>query len=188
MVKNTKGGSGHKKFARKHVAVKTSTYLRESVEECEIYAIVTKLLGNNMFHCISIGGVTCLGHIRGKFAGRGKRDNTIVTGTWILVGMREWEDSSKKYPHCDLLEVYSDSDKLRLKDTIDADWKVLENNDMSKVSGDKAGHLDGFEFSTEADFERERIAELLKTDSGDVKKIGIKTLDEDNNIISVDDL
>ena len=45
MVKNTHGGSGHKKFARKHTSGAKSNKLRISEDEGEIYAIVTKMLG-----------------------------------------------------------------------------------------------------------------------------------------------
>ena len=134
MVKNTHGGSGHKKFARKHTVSKPNNRLRVALEEGEEYAIVTKMLGNNMFHCHCIDNVVRLGHIRGKFAGRGKRDNMIACGTWVLIGIREWDLDKKevgtKLQQCDLLEVYSESDKDYLKDTIDAQWFVLMNNDV----------------------------------------------------------
>jgi initiation factor 1A len=77
MVKNTHGGSGHKKFGRKYTTSKHSSRLRISENEYEIYAIATKMLGNNMIHCHCIDGIPRLGHIRGKFTGRGKRDNMI---------------------------------------------------------------------------------------------------------------
>jgi hypothetical protein len=59
-------------------------------------------------------------HIRGKFRGRGKKDNFIVSGTLLLVGLREWErePSAGKLLNCDLIEVYSESDKIRLKNSV----------------------------------------------------------------------
>ena len=54
--------------------------------------------------------------IRNKFRGRSKRDNNVVSGAWIMVGIRSWEllkDGSKQ--KCDLLEVYNDSEKEQLK-------------------------------------------------------------------------
>jgi len=120
MVKNVTGGSSHKKFGRKFSTNSTSkagTKLRVSEDEGELYCIVTKNLGNNMFHCCSTGGITYLGHIRGKFTGRGRRDNTIGPGVWVLIGLREWDNSAAtkngkiKLQQCDLLEVYTDLDK-----------------------------------------------------------------------------
>ena len=96
MVKNTHGGSGHKKFARKHTSGAKSNKLRISEDEGEIYAIVTKMLGNGMFHCHCIDGTIRLGHIRGKFTGRGKRDNLVESGKWLLIGLREWDLPSEK--------------------------------------------------------------------------------------------
>jgi translation initiation factor 1A len=142
MVKNTHGGSGHKKFGRKYTVSKPSNRLRISENEYEIYAIATKMLGNNMIHCHCIDGVQRLGHIRGKFTGRGKRDNMIGSGTWLLIGVRTWDDPSVKesdskkklkLQQCDILEVYSDSDKQNLKDTVDEEWIELDNNDISRA-------------------------------------------------------
>ena len=36
-----------------------------------------------------------LGHIRGKFTGRGKRDNMLECGKWVLIGLREWDIPSE---------------------------------------------------------------------------------------------
>ena len=111
MVRNTQGGSSHKKFGRKYTTGAKSNKLRVSEDEGEIYAIVTKMLGNNMFHCFCIDGSIRLGHIRGKFTGRGKRDNMVDSGKWVLIGLREWDSGSgsaiastkSKLQKCDLL-------------------------------------------------------------------------------------
>ena len=95
MPKNTQGGSSHKKFARKHnTAIINKNKLRISEDEGEMYAIVTKMLGNGMFHCHCIDNKLRLCHIRGRFDGRNKRNNMVTPGTWILIGLREWENSS----------------------------------------------------------------------------------------------
>ena len=163
MVKNTHGGNKHKGFARKHVTAKPSNSMRISNDDNEKYAIVTKMLGNGMFHCHCIDNIQRLGHIRGKFSGRGKRDNIVVVGGWILVGLREWDtgsgtgDSKKKMQQCDLLEVYSDSDKERLKDTVSENWSILTSQDVTKVQDSD----DVVSFGTEREFERDRlIAEM----------------------------
>lgn len=161
MVKNTHGGNKHKGFARKHTISKPNNSLKVSSDENEVYAIVTKMLGNNMFHCHCIDNVQRLGHIRGKFSGgRGKRDNFVAVGAWVLIGLREWETGEKKMQQCDLLKVYSDMDKERLKDTVSENWSILNSQDVTKTSKESRDD-DLFSFTTDRDDERERlIAEL----------------------------
>ena len=136
MVKNTTGGSKHKGQARKLVSnFKQNNKLRIAEEEGEVYAQVIKMLGNGMCHVSSLDGVKRLCFIRGKFRGRGKRDNTLRIGTWLLIGLREWE-MEKKFSEtdlqkCDLLEVYSDLDKERLKKTVHCDWNSFIENDAN---------------------------------------------------------
>ena len=195
MVKNIKGGSGHKKFARKFTTgAKSNNKLRISEDEGEIYAIVMKMLGNGMFHCFCMDGDTRLGHIRGKFSGRGKRDNMVETGKWVLIGLREWDitsdkssamkttDKRAKMQQCDLLEVYSPSDKERLRDTVVEDWGLLDNNDVSK-SADITGEVADILFASEKDLEREKIIQEMKSETAE--KISLKvsetSLDEDDN-------
>jgi translation initiation factor IF-1 len=177
MVKNVTGGSSHKKFGRKFSTNSTSkagTKLRVSEDEGELYCIVTKNLGNNMFHCCSTGGITYLGHIRGKFTGRGRRDNTIGPGVWVLIGLREWDNSAAtkngkiKLQQCDLLEVYTDLDKQRLRDTVDEAWEVLLNNDPTRIDKDADLESDVL-FQTEKDMERTKLVEEMN--SGTAKKI-----------------
>lgn len=122
MVKNVKGGSGHKSQARKFTDSSNKTSNRAtrfSQDEYEYYAQVVATLGNGMCHVMCNDGKKRLCHIRGKFRGRGMRDNTIRNGGWVLVGGRDFEaergDGDKKLEKCDLLEVYNDVDKERLK-------------------------------------------------------------------------
>jgi initiation factor 1A len=115
MVKNDGGNKG-KGLARKHVnAAKCggAKQLRVAVEDGERYAVVSKMLGNGMCYVRlldgSAGDRLCI--IRNKFKGRGKRDNILDSGSWVLVGMREW---SSKQDTCDLLEVYNHGERDRL--------------------------------------------------------------------------
>ena len=198
MVKNTHGGSGHKKFGRKFTtSAAKNNRLRVSEDEAEVYAIVTKMLGNNMFHCCCLDGVTRLGHIRGKFTGRGKRDNMVQGGKWVLIGLRECDTASSekttsakaKMQQCDLLEVYSDSDKLRLKDSISEDWSILDKNDVSRSSVAETNDDDeGFTFGTERDFERDRLIEEMKSATAEriTMRIGENTTVEEE--INIDDI
>ena len=173
MVKNTIGGSSHKKFGRKFTTGNKNNKLRLSEDEGEIYSIVMKMLGNGMFHCLGIDGKQRLGHIRGKFSGRGKRDNLVDIGKWVLIGLREWDINSSrgekdKLQKCDLLEVYSDIDKERLKESVSENWSILDNNDLSRVNNKEYEEEDdSFQFVTERDLDRERLIMEMKEESSE---------------------
>lgn len=190
MGKNTHGGAGHKKFARKHNSSGSSSnsHIRTSQDPNEIYAIATKMLGNNMFHCHCIDNKVRLCHIRGRFGGRNKRDNIISAGTWILVGLREWDSSSKdakKLQQCDLLEIYSGSSKERLKELEDCNWSILNANDLSKVDTKTAENEDDVKFITDRDEEIIRLNEEMKSNTS--KKITmIEETNGDDEDIDID--
>ena len=112
MVKNT-GGNKAKKFASKSFNI-SDRATRFATESGETYAVVQRMLGSNMCEVLCIDASIKLCVIRGKFSGRGKRDNRIGKGSWVLVGTRSWEVTTKGKEKCDLLEVYSDGDKERL--------------------------------------------------------------------------
>lgn len=116
MVRNDAGGNKGKGLARKHVNASKgggSKQLRVAADAAEKYAIVSKMLGNGMCYVNlldgTIGNKLCI--IRNKFKGRGKRDNILDSGSWVLVGLRDW---SSKQDTCDLLEVYNDGERDRL--------------------------------------------------------------------------
>jgi translation initiation factor 1A len=145
MVKNTIGGSRHKGQARKFVnAPRQTSNIRLSTDDNELYAQVTKMLGNGMCHVLCIDGKTRLCHIRGKFRGRGKRDNLIGNNSWLLIGLREWESDKNdiKLNNCDLLEVYSPIDIDRLKSTVNENWSLFNNDNGKKVSDDDVLFID----------------------------------------------
>lgn len=162
MVKNTTGGK-NKNQARKHVAVKTSQSLRISTNELEMYAQVTKVLGNGMCHVYCIDKQSRLCYIRGKFSGRGKRDNFIGIGTWVLVGLREWESSSKEKQSCDLMEVYQDQDKERLKSKCpDYNWKLFTT--VSSSNANKANDKnDDIEFMNDQQEDYFNLMQTIET-------------------------
>jgi len=198
MVKNTKGGSGHKKFARKFVSNGSkANNLRVSQDVGEVYAIVTKMLGNGMFHCHCIDRKIRLGHIRGKFSYRGgKRDNMVQGGKWVLVGLREWDSSetssiskkNEKIQQCDLLEVYTDTDKQRLKESVTQDWFVLDSNDITRITSGNNPDTETIVFTTVQDDEREILIQEMK--SSTANKITLKA-EESNDVeeeINFDDI
>ena len=126
MVKNT-GGNKSKRIGRKHVNVPETRKIRYVMEEGEEYAVVTKLHGANC-QVTCANGVSRVCVIRKKFKGRGKRDNIIMTGIWVLVGVRDWEvPGAGKQQKCDLLEVYSRADKDKLIQTCPDDFSVLRS-------------------------------------------------------------
>lgn len=167
MVKNTTGGSKTKGQARKFVS-SSSGKLRISEDEAEIYAQVTTIFGNAMCEVTCIDKKNRLCHIRGKFRGRGKRDNFIGRGSWLLIGLREWESSDAmeakgKLANCDLLEVYNDHDKERLKSTIHIDWSIFLENDSKNTNTEKDLSV---EFMDEKTEEYASVIELQNTTAG----------------------
>lgn len=186
MVKNTQGGSSHKKFARKfNTGGIKNNKLRVSEDEGEIYGIVIKMLGNNMFHCHCMDGIIRLGHIRGKFTGRGKRDNMVECSKWVLIGLREWDisekSSSKKMQQCDLLEIYSDADKLRLRESVLENWKLFDNNEAFKTENE-----DDIIFGSDRDFERDTL--IREMNSSASQRITLNIEEKDEEEINFDDI
>ena len=196
MVKNVKGGSGHKSLARKGLGDnnKSSNKLRISEDECEIYAQVTKLLGNGMCHVNCIDGQTRLCIIRGKFRGRGKRENKIDAGSWVLVGKRDWESEKKnEIGKCDLLEVYTDIDIERLKKSVNENWRIFN---YTSSYGTDTGKIDSSNSNNEIDFTNEineDFENLIKeslSSTGATNNISLKDCDNqsDDEEINIDDL
>ena len=103
MVKNTTGGSRHKSQARKLVDSGISANLPEPSNEFELYATVSKMFGNGMCQVLTLNGLTLTCHIRGKFRGRNKNNNLVAPNSFLLVGLRDWENPPI---NCDLLFLY----------------------------------------------------------------------------------
>jgi len=161
MVKNTKGGSGHKSQARKYNKPATNTKLRISEDPSEIYAVIIKRLGGEFCHVKCTDGQTRLCIIRGKFrGGGGKKDNFINLNTWVLIGLRDWEtvkENSDKLQKCDLLEVYNENDKMKLKAIPHVHWTHLHTEQSSTASSSSSSTEDDFIFadnSNEEDYKK----------------------------------
>lgn len=109
MVRNTLGGNKHKSMARKDMnrGGGRDDKLILSSDPLEIYAMVTKMLGNGMFYAEDQDKTQYLGHIRNKFKGKSKRQNMISVGSVILLGLREWENPHK---NGDLIHIYDPHD------------------------------------------------------------------------------
>lgn len=161
MVRNEGGGNKMKHLARKHVngsSQQQNKFLRVSQSKDEIYAYIVRLLGNSMCLVKCVDGYERLCHIRGKFTGRSKRENALSQGTWVLIGLRQWDaekefaskvsKTEKNIQKCDLLEIYSSSEreKLRVQEKIFQDL-VTEENNSDGSGGGGAGNSDD-EFKT----------------------------------------
>jgi initiation factor 1A len=158
MVKNL-GGKQSKKMGRKFVNAPVDRKVRMAGEEGEIYAVVTKLLGNGMFHANDCDGKERLCVMRNKFRGRSKRDNTVALGTWVLIGERDYEASSSK-PKCDLLEVYNANEKMKLKNSGNKIFDKLKSEYDDKYD-DGTGDVDFHQGDTE------KYRELIECESSD---------------------
>ena len=119
------GGNKSKRQGRKHINTPQQRNVRYIKEEGEVYAVVTKLLGGSNCEVMCMDGNVRLCIIRNKFRGRDKRDNTIGPNVWVLVGIRDWEARAGKPQKCDLLEVYSDADREKIKTNGGADVTSL---------------------------------------------------------------
>ncbi len=153
MVKNTAGGCKGKKIARKDTAAAESRHLRVQMDETEMYAQVTTKFGGNELEVMTIDGIKRRCSIRGKFRSGGNRKKNFVTVfCWVLVGLRPWATDT----HCDLLCVYTDTEKHQLKETYHAkNWQVFDENERNCASSAcgarSAGNSDiTIEFSNQA--------------------------------------
>ena len=195
MVKNTKGGKGAKSMASKSFSsAAANTKLRLPTASDEVFAIATKMLGNSTFSCCGLDGNTYLCHIRGKFSGKGKRDNTVCNGTWVLVGLYQWNTSSEellkkgkaKLRECDLLEVYSDRDKQRLRDTVSVAWEVLDKNDPTNIEGFNKVEHEAVKFQTETESEVDRLT--AEVNSMTAPKISLPNKSSDTATLTLEDV
>jgi initiation factor 1A len=133
MVKNQ--GGKHKHLKRDSDGFKPKEIQKSQCPD-ELYCIVEKVLGNGMFHGRCEDNVLRLGHIPGKFRGFGKKDNLIVTNVWVLVGLRSYETlNPKKLPNCDLLCVYSDTEKDTLKRSVNKNWSLFISLELKSLGG-----------------------------------------------------
>jgi translation initiation factor IF-1 len=151
MVKNTMGGCNGNKVAHKHAVKSTKSGLRISQNKSEIYGVVKRLNGNTFdVTCIDEKDRRCF--IRGKFKGRGKRDNIIEVDKWVLIGLREFQqvpsevvlvNGKKEMEMCDLLEVYSSSEKETLKRTHGV---YMKESELARSIAATAASEEAFQF------------------------------------------
>ena len=148
MVKNVTGG----KYAKKAGYVGPRK-LRMLESEEERYAIVTKMLGNSQCHVKCADNITRLCIIRKKFTGKHKGNNFLKPGSWVLVGVRDWETKSDKIEKCDLMEVYSESDKSKLLDTAVNFTVLLKEDNLISNTTEEMDNIMISESYEEMDFD-----------------------------------
>ena len=173
MVRNEGGGNKMKHLARKHVngsSQPQNKFLRVSQSKDEIYAYIVRLLGNSMCLVKCVDGYERLCHIRGKFTGRSKRENALSQGTWVLIGLRQWDaekefaskvsKTEKKIQKCDLLEIYSASEreKLRVQEKIFQDL-VADGNNSDGGGGNRSNSDDEFKANGNIEFKDQKTLE-----------------------------
>ena len=103
MVRNTIGGSKHKSLARKNIY---NISQQDPIPDHELHqyiAFVHKHFGNgiclvNLINSPYSHSIHC--HIRGKFSGKNKKHNLVLTNSFIIVSLRTWESFPK---NCDLI-------------------------------------------------------------------------------------
>lgn len=149
MVKNT-GGNKAKSFARKNEKPNNFNKLRMSECDEEKYAIVRKIYGGSICEIFCDDLKYRQGIIRGKFRGKGKRNNIITAGTVVLVGIREWaSEKSDKMEQSDILEIYSILELEQLKKNPKFPNEFLESSMREMFGNSSAGEKeDVFTFST----------------------------------------
>jgi len=189
MVKNLTGGNKSKQMGRKFVSAPVDRKIRLIQEEGESYAVVTKLLGNGMFYANDTEAKERLCVMRNKFRGKGKRDNNVSLGTWVMIGKRDFDSSDK--PKFDLLEVYTDIEKQKLKRSGDPMFLLLkseyDNTKDSNQDDDVAFGNDDTEKYKEL---METVAAVQKTSGNDANTVISKqtVVMDDGEYVDVDDI
>jgi hypothetical protein len=114
MVKNA-GGNKSKKVARKNVSYSSTQDVRKAVDASEMYAAVTKIYSSQRCSVLGADGNTYQCTIRGKFLKNKRSGEGLINGAWVLIGFYDWEVRSDGSKKCDLLEIYSNLEKDKLK-------------------------------------------------------------------------
>ena len=182
MVKNEKGGSKHKKYARKTQnadQVKRKTRLADPYEDCEMYAMVLNIYGYNNIEVLCNDGVKRLCVIRRNFSkSRNKNANRINVNTRILVGLRDWEVlNNDKKERCDLLEVYNDAELRDIMNDPRYNKQILISED------ELVGNTN---FKDAIIFENDEDDALINEEENKDKKNIVETNDENDELDNID--
>jgi hypothetical protein len=141
MVKNETGGKRSKQVARKTVEKpQTSQRVRYVEEPGEMYAIVTAKFGGRNIQVMCHDGVSRRCVIRNKFM-KLKGDNSISIGSWLMVGIYEWEKRVDCTQTCDVLEIYLRAEKEKIKQNVNI--SVIKH--IIEISNEMEGNKKGNE-------------------------------------------
>lgn len=203
MVKNTTGGKKAKGSARKfsNANAITKNVLVKSSNEYEMYAVVVKLLGGNRCEVLCQDNIKRNCVIRGIFRGRNKKSNNVIINSLVLVGLRDFEkkitEEISDIKNCDLLEVYTDEEKDRIKSIeLSVDWNILSPEESlyssHKQSSKEKSSIDQSDFYFVNDnylieenelFDNEdSYSKLFKSNSSTT------TSKENHDLINIDDI
>ena len=84
---------------------------------------------------------------------------------------------------CDLLEVYSDADKEKIKSQVKINWNNFSDNDFGSNNDEEPS----FEFSNEKESDYEAIIESLNTSNKTNSNI-MFSQDSDDDKVDIDDI
>ena len=192
MVKNF-GGKHGKKIARKNAhsnsEMSVNKKMRFANGDEEVYGLVTKCLGNSQFLIICNDRVERLCILRNKFTGRNKQSNLVSIGSWVIVGLRNWETSKpNKKDKCDMLEVYTNNEKHKLVQESKVNLSFLSQQENLLLSNGEKEEED----NTNIIFS-EIISDSLQKNEGDEGDEGDKGAGEleediDADIIDIDEI
>jgi len=106
MVKNTHGGSKHKKRASKNVYInKNKNDIKNLVKtDGQEYAYINEVYGNGRYRVICWDKKNRLGILRGKL----KKRRRCIKNDIVLVGLRDYQDEK-----CDIILIY-DAEQIQV--------------------------------------------------------------------------
>jgi hypothetical protein len=113
----------------------------------------------------------------------------ITNGKWVLVGTRDYESEKAvgKLDNCDLLDVYSDQDKERLKVQVQGiNWKIFVSNDYANTFTKED---ESIVFTDEQEDEYIKLMEM-DISSTNAKKINMMNTatEGDEDEVNIDDI
>lgn len=104
MVKNTKGGSKHKKYAKNKEASGKYDFKNLQKDEGQEYAFVSTTCGGSRFRVNCWDKITRLAHVRGKL----RKRCWVANNELVLVSLRDFQDEK-----CDIIMKY-DLDQVQI--------------------------------------------------------------------------
>jgi translation initiation factor 1A len=150
-----KGLGGKKKKRGKRLedaAKRPIDYKSDNPEDLQLYGMVEKILGGQLFQVLCEDGKMRTCHIRGKF----RKRCWVKSGSVVVVGLRMNECSeSEKVGKCDLLHKYND-DEVRYLFKKKIIPKSLMKDDVSSLSKkEDCANNDGLVFGEESENDSE---------------------------------